>query len=132
MAMNDVLSDMLARLRNGQQARLAMIRCTASNLVGGVLEVLKREGYIRDWRRVEDAKGRAEMEIELKYYEGQAVIREIKRVSTSGRRKYSPIDDLPRNSNGLGISILSTSKGVMSDQEARDAHVGGEVLCTVF
>lgn len=130
--MNDLLSDMITRIRNGQNARLAVVRCQFSNLLSNVLSVLEREGFIRAFQRVEEMPGRPELHIELKYFEGEPVIRKIKRVSKPGRRQYSPIDTLVRVSNGLGISILSTSKGVMSDSEARDANVGGEVLCTVF
>ena len=132
MSMNDLLSDMITRIRNGQRARLAVIKCPASNLLGNVLDVLKREGYIRDFSRVEVSAGVAQIEIELKYYEGEPVIKEIKRVSTPGRRDYAKITRLPKVHNGLGISILSTSKGVMSDFEARQANVGGEVLCSVY
>ena len=132
MSMNDLLSDMITRIRNGQQARLATIKCPASNLLGNVLDVLKREGYIRDYHRNEISSGIAEIEIELKYYEGEPVIKEIKRLSTPGRRNYSQISALPKTHNGLGIAILSTSKGVMSDFEARQANVGGEVLCSVY
>jgi small subunit ribosomal protein S8 len=132
MSMNDILSDVLTRLRNGQQARIAVVRCLASNLVADVLKVLESEGYIRAYRKVETEAGLPEMEVELKYHEGAPVIHEIKRVSTPGRRVYSKISNLPRVKNGLGISILSTSKGVMSDNEARQANLGGEVLCTVF
>jgi len=99
---------------------------------GTILDVLKREGYIRDYERSEIRQGLAEFDIALKYHEGEPVIREIKRVSTPGRRVYSGVKDLPRVYGGLGISILSTPRGVMSDQEARAANVGGEVLCTVF
>lgn len=132
MSMNDLLSDMITRIRNGQQARLAVIKCPASNLLNNVLDVLKREGYIRDYRRVEVSAGVAQIEIELKYYEGEPVIKEIRRTSTPGRRNYAQITKLPKVHNGLGISILSTSKGVMSDFEARQANVGGEVLCSVY
>lgn len=132
MSMNDLLSDMLTRIRNGQNARLSVITCPASKLLSNVLDVLKREGYIRDWRQVEARAGVSELEIELKYFEGEPVIRELKRISKPGRRKASAIKDLPRFNNGLGIAILSTSKGVMSDFEARQANVGGEVLCSVF
>jgi small subunit ribosomal protein S8 len=101
-------------------------------LRSGVLDVLKREGYIRDYRSTQDVAGFGELEIELKYSEGAPVIREISRVSKPGRRVYSKIKELPRFYNGLGISILSTPRGVMSDHEARAANVGGEVLCRVF
>lgn len=132
MAMTDPLGDMLTRIRNGQQARKSVVSAPASKLRANVLEVLKREGYIRGYSRSEIRTGIAELQIELKYHEGQPVIREISRVSKPGRRVYSKIKDLPKVSNGLGISILSTPRGVMSDAEARAANVGGEVLCQVF
>ncbi|HWT96449.1 MAG TPA: 30S ribosomal protein S8 [Terriglobales bacterium] len=131
MSMNDPLGDMLTRIRNGQKARMQSVRSPASKLRANVLEVLKREGYIRSYSAEHEIPG-GELVIELKYHEGEPVIREISRVSTPGRRVYSRISDLPRFYNGLGISILSTPRGVMSDSEARTAHVGGEVLCRVF
>ena len=132
MAMNDPLSDMLTRIRNGQRARMDVVDAPASKFRANVLEVLKREGYIRGYSRVEKRVGIDNFRIELKYYEGQPVIRTITRVSTPGRRIYSAIADLKSVQNGLGISILSTPKGVMSDTEARATNVGGEVLCQVF
>ena len=131
MSMNDPLGDMLTRIRNGQKARMQLVRSPASKLRANVLEVLKREGYIRNYSSEQEIPG-GELVIELKYHEGEPVIREISRVSTPGRRVYSKIADLPRFYNGLGISILSTPRGVMSDSEARTANVGGEVLCRVF
>ena len=131
MALSDPLGDMLTRIRNGQKARLDSVSSPASKLRASVLEVLKREGYIRGYSPNEEQSGR-ELKIELKYHEGQPVIREIRRVSKPGCRVYSKIRDLPRVYNGLGISILSTPRGVMSDGEARAANVGGEVLCRVF
>ena len=132
MSMSDTLGDMLTRIRNGQSANKTVIQAPASRFRANVLDVLKREGYIRNFSQVEKSPGIHEFTIELKYYEGKPVISEIKRVSTPGRRVYSSINDLPRTYNGLGISILSTPRGVMSDNEARAAHVGGEVLCQVF
>src|SRR5690242_1050413 len=132
MSMSDPLGDMLTRIRNGQQARHAVVAAPASNLRANVLEVLKREGYIRGFTREDVRPGVAELKIELKYVDGEPVIREISRISTPGRRIYSKIGDLPRVYNGLGIAILSTPRGVMSDNEARAANVGGEVLCRVF
>ncbi|MCW8836078.1 MAG: 30S ribosomal protein S8 [Rhodospirillales bacterium] len=132
MSMSDPLGDMLTRIRNGQMARKSSITAPASSLRTNVLEVLKREGYIRSFERYEVRKGIDELKIELKYQDGDPVIREISRVSTPGRRVYSKIKDLPKFYNGLGISILSTPRGVMSDAEAREANVGGEVLCQVF
>jgi small subunit ribosomal protein S8 len=132
MTMSDPLGDMLTRIRNGQRARQAVVASPASKIRANVLEVLKREGYIRDFSRENVRPGVSELRIELKYVDGDPVIREIARVSKPGRRIYSRISDLPRSYNGLGISILSTPRGVMSDNEARAAKVGGEVLCRVF
>lgn len=132
MSMSDPLGDMLTRIRNGQQAGKTQITAPASKLRFNVLEVLKREGYIRDYRTDKDAKGFDQLVIELKYHDGTPVIREIARVSRPGRRVYSKIKELPRFYNGLGIMILSTPRGVMADHEARAANVGGEVLCRVF
>jgi small subunit ribosomal protein S8 len=123
---------MLTRIRNAQARKLASVVTPASALRANVLEVLVKEGYIRSYERHEAAPGIAEIKIELKYYEGEPVIRTIKRVSKPGRRVYSKIKDLPRPFNGLGIAVLSTPRGVMSDVEAREANVGGEVLCQVF
>jgi len=131
MSMNYRLADMLALIRNGQQARLATVRCHASNLLGNVLEVLQSEGYIAGFEKVTE-EGKSEFVIELKYHEGDKVIKEIKCISKPGRRVYYSISKLPKFFNGLGIAILSTSKGVMSDFEARQANVGGELLCSVF
>jgi small subunit ribosomal protein S8 len=130
--MSDPLGDMLTRIRNGQRAHKTAVNAPASSLRANVLDVLVREGYIRGYSRVDIRPGVAELSIELKYHEGQPVIREISRVSKPGRRVYSKIADLRRVANGLGISILSTPRGVMSDAEARASNVGGEVLCEVF
>ena len=132
MSMSDPLGDMLTRIRNGQQAHKPVIESPASKIRTNVLEVLQREGYIRGYKREEVGPGIAELKIELKYVDGEPVIREITRVSKPGRRIYSRVADLPRVYNGLGISILSTPRGVMSDNEARAANVGGEILCRVF
>lgn len=132
MTMSDPLGDMLTRIRNGQRARQAVVASPASKIRANVLEVLKREGYIRGFTREQVRAGIAELRIELKYMDGEPVIREIARVSKPGRRIYSRVADLPRSYNGLGIAILSTPRGVMSDNEARAAKVGGEVLCRVF
>jgi small subunit ribosomal protein S8 len=131
MSLSDPLGDMLTRIRNGQTAHKPSISSPASKLRVNVLEVLCREGYIRGYARDEGEQGAA-LSIELKYHNGTPVIRQLKRVSRPGRRVYSGVKDLPRVYNGLGIAILSTPRGVMSDAEAREAHVGGEVLCTVF
>ena len=130
--MTDPIADMLTRIRNGQQARKESIQSPASKIRANVLEVLQREGYIRGYSRGEARPGIPELKIELKYVDGEPVIREITRVSKPGRRIYSRVADLPRIYNGLGIAILSTPRGVMSDNEARAANIGGEILCRVF
>ncbi len=132
MSMTDPLGDMLTRIRNGQRAHKGVVASPASKLRERVLDVLQREGYIRGYERSDMERGKAELQIELKYYEGTPVIQTIKRVSTPGRRVYSAIRDLQPFENGLGISILSTPKGVLSDSEARQQNVGGEILCRVF
>ena len=132
MSMSDPLGDMLTRIRNGQRARHAVVAAPASGFRANVLEVLKREGYIRGFTQEQLRPGVAQLNIELKYVDGEPVIKEIARVSKPGRRVYSKLVDLPRVYNGLGISVLSTPRGVMSDNEARAANVGGEVLCRVF
>jgi small subunit ribosomal protein S8 len=132
MSMTDPLGDMLTRIRNGQRAHKSLINSPASKLRSNVLGVLKREGYIRDYSQRELRPGISEIEIQLKYHEGEPVIREISRVSKPGRRVYTKITDLQRVYNGLGIAILSTPRGVLSDNEARDQNVGGEILCQVF
>ena len=132
MTMSDPLGDLLTRIRNGQRAHKSAIESPSSRFRSNVLEVLQREGFIRGYSETELKTGISELRIELKYHEGEPVIREIHRVSKPGRRVYSKIKDLPSVYNGLGISILSTPQGVLSDSEARAANVGGEVLCTVF
>ena len=132
MTMTDPLGDMLTRIRNGLKARKDVIFAPASKNRQRVLDVLEREGYIRGYERVENANGHPELRIMLKYFEGDPVISSITRVSKPGRRVYSSVGDLPRVHNGLGISIVSTPKGVLSDAEAREQNVGGEVICTVF
>ena len=132
MAMSDPLGDMLTRIRNGQSARKSVVSSPSSRFRTNVLEVLKREGYIRNYSSVDVRPGIKELQIELKYHDGQPVISEIQRVSRPGRRVYYGIRDLPRVYNGLGIAILSTPRGVLSDSKARTANVGGEVLCHVF
>jgi small subunit ribosomal protein S8 len=132
MLLSDPLGDLLTRIRNGQRAGKATVDSPASNLRLNVLEVLKREGFIRGYTTEEVRQGVRALRIELKYQDGQPVIRKIDRVSKPGRRVYKKIKDLPRVYNGLGISIVSTPRGVMSDNEARAANVGGEVLCEVF
>ena len=132
MSLSDPLGDMLTRIRNGQKAGKATIVSPASKVRASVLDVLKREGYIRGYQQSDGDSGGIEFRIELKYHEGHPVIREISRVSRPGRRVYSKVTEIPRFFNGLGISILSTPRGVMSDNEARAANVGGEDLCRVF
>lgn len=132
MAMNDPLGDMLTRIRNAQMRRRPKVVTPASNLRAHVLDVLAEEGYIRGYARVDHKSGLSELEIELKYSNGQPAIRQIKRISKPGRRVYSQLKDLPTVANGLGVAILSTPKGVMSDTRAREEKVGGEILCDVF
>ncbi len=132
MAMSDPLGDMLTRIRNGQSARKSVVSSPSSRFRTNVLEVLKREGYIRNYSSVDVRPGIKELQIELKYHDGQPVISEIQRVSRPGRRVYYGIRDLPRVYNGLGIAILSTPRGVLSDNEALTAKVGAEVLCHVL
>jgi small subunit ribosomal protein S8 len=132
MSMTDPVGDMLTRIRNGQRVGKSNVASPASKLRTGVLDVLQREGYIRGYNVNEIRKGVSEINIELKYFEGEGVIKQIDRVSTPGRRVYSKIKDLPKVYNGLGIAVLSTPRGVLSDQEAREQNVGGEILCKVF
>ena len=132
MSVNDPLGDMLTRIRNAQMRKKGKVSTPGSRLRANVLDVLKTEGYIRGYTTVEHSDGRSEFEIELKYFDGAPVIREIERVSKPGRRVYVSVKSLPRVNNGLGISIRSPPKGVMADHDAREANVGGEILCTVF
>ncbi|MCZ8102501.1 MAG: 30S ribosomal protein S8 [Burkholderiales bacterium] len=132
MAVNDPVGDMLTRIRNAQMRRKTKVSTPGSRLRARVLDVLQSEGYIRGYSTTEYGDGRSEFEIELKYFDGEPVIREISRVSKPGRRVYSSVTAMPRVANGLGITILSTPQGVMADHEAREKNVGGEVLCTVF
>ncbi len=132
MTMTDPLGDMLTRIRNAQMRAKSKVATPASRLRGNVLDVLQEEGFIRGYTQIEYQGGKAEFEIELKYYDGRPVIKELQRVSTPGRRVYSSVRNLPTIANGLGLTILSTPKGVMSDAKARAENVGGEVLCSVF
>lgn len=132
MSINDPLGDMLTRIRNAQMRRKNNVSTPTSKLREHVLDVLADEGYIRGYARVDYDGGKSEFEIELKYFDGEPVIKDIKRVSTPGRRVYSSVKNLPTVANGLGVSILSTPKGVMSDSQARNENVGGEILCSVF
>lgn len=130
--MNDPIGDMLTRIRNAQSRGKSTTSTPASKLRGWVLDVLADEGYIRGYESSTDERGHPAFEISLKYFDGTPVIREVKRVSKPGRRVYMSVNDIPQVRQGLGVSIVSTSKGVMSDANARAANVGGEVLCTVF
>ena len=131
MSVNDPIGDMIARIKNAAERRRSKVSTPASRMRARVLDVLQDEGYIRGYAEVE-YKGHKELEIELKYHEGEPVIRELKRVSTPGRRVYSSVSDLKPHRQGLGVSILSTPQGVMTDSSAREKNVGGEVLCQVF
>lgn len=132
MAMNDPIADMITRIRNGQRAYLPKVTAPASKKLVAISDALQREGFIRGYEVKELGNNKKELHVELKYFEGQPVIQEIRRVSKCGRRRYSSVDAMPKVRNGLGIHILSTSKGVLSDFEARQQHVGGEILCSVF
>ncbi|WP_306253625.1 30S ribosomal protein S8 [Parvularcula sp. IMCC14364] len=132
MSVNDPIGDMLTRIRNAQMRGHKVAISPASKARGWVLDVLEREGYIRGYSRVEELNNKARFEIELKYFDGAPVIQRIKRVSKPGRRVYSAVSDIPPVQNGLGISILSTSKGIMSDALAREQNVGGEIICQVY
>ena len=132
MSMSDPLGDMLTRIRNAQMRGKSKVSTPSSRLRANVLDVLEAEGYIRGYTALDYDSGKSELEIELKYFDGAPVIREIVRVSKPGRRVYSAVKDIPQVANGLGVSILSTSKGVMADHKAREENVGGEVLCQVF
>ncbi len=132
MSINDPIGDMITRIRNAQMRNKSKVSMPGSKQRERVAEVLKTEGFIRGYANVAHASGRNELEIELKYFDGTPVIREIERVSKPGRRVYASVKALPRVNNGLGIAILSTPKGVMADHDARDANVGGEIICTVF
>ncbi|MEL6337689.1 MAG: 30S ribosomal protein S8 [Pseudomonadota bacterium] len=132
MSMNDPLGDMLTRIRNAQLRNKSTVRSPASKLRGWVLDVLVEEGYIRGYEKIDQGDHKPEFEISLKYFDGQPAIKELKRISTPGRRAYSASKAVPMVRNGLGVAIVSTNRGVMSDHRARAENVGGEVLCTVF
>ncbi len=132
MTMSDPIGDMLTRIRNALGRKKTKLTTPASKLRARVLDVLQAEGYIRGYTQTDLENGRAEIEIELKYYEGAPVIRELTRVSKPGRRVYVSVKSIPQVANGLGISILSTPKGVMADHQAREQNVGGELLCRIF
>src|SRR5213082_3873366 len=129
MSTHDPISDLITRIRNAQMRAKPKVSTPGSRMRASVLEVLKAEGYIRGYASVDHASGRSELEIELKYFDGSPVIREIARVSKPGRRVYVSVKNLPRINNGLGVAIVSTPKGVMADHEAREQNVGGEILC---
>lgn len=132
MSVTDPIGDMLTRIRNGQKAKMAVVSCPSSSFRKHVLDVIAREGYIRGYTEVQKAGHQGTLEIELKYHDGEGAIRKIDRVSKPGRRVYAGIKDFGRVFNGLGISILSTPRGVLSDNEARSQNVGGEILCRIF
>jgi small subunit ribosomal protein S8 len=132
MSVNDPIGDMITRIRNAQMRNRSKVSMPGSKQRERVAEVLKAEGFIRGYASVAHTNGRSELEIELKYFDGEPVIRDISRVSKPGRRVYASVKTLPRINNGLGVAIVSTPKGVMADHQARDANVGGEILCTVF
>jgi small subunit ribosomal protein S8 len=132
MSVNDPLGDMLTRIRNAGMRRKGKVSTPGSKLRASVLDVLEQEGYIRGYSQTDLGNGRTEFDIELKYFDGQPVIKDIQRVSKPGRRVYSAVTQMPRVANGLGITIMSTPKGVMADHVAREQNVGGEVLCKVF
>ena len=131
MTMTDPISDLLTRIRNGQLVKKSKITCPSSNLKEAILKVLHEEGYIRGFEITENEKGK-QLEIALKYYDGKPVIKEISRVSKPGMRVYSSVKTMPTYKNNMGISILSTSKGVMTNFSAKDLNIGGEVLCKVY
>ena len=130
--LNDPIGDMITRIRNAQLRRRSTVATPGSKMRARVLDVLKSEGYIRGYTSTEHDGGRTEFDVELKYFDGQPVIKSIARVSQPGRRVYVSVDTLPHVMNGLGVAIVSTPKGVMADHEARSQNVGGEVICTVF
>ena len=132
MSFVDPIGDMLTRIRNGQMRSLNTIDIPFSNFRSKILEVLKREGYIINFKIDKDKENKKLIKLDLKYYEGQPVIREITRISKPGRRVYSRADSIPRVHSGLGLAILSTSKGVMSDSEAIKNNLGGEIICRIF
>ena len=132
MSTHDPISDLITRIRNAQMRSKSKVSSPGSKMRQNVLDVLKAEGYIRGYATLEHSSGRSEIEIELKYFDGEPVIREISRISKPGRRVYASVKNLPRVNNGLGVAILSTPKGVVADREARSRGLGGEILCTVW
>ena len=132
MTLADPIGDMITRIRNGQLRTLYNVKVPSSKYRAKVLEVLKQEGYISNYKLLPDAKNKSSLVVDLKYYKGLPVIKEIKRVSRPGRRVYARADSIPKIQNGLGLAIVSTSMGIMSDSDARMKNVGGEIICKVF
>ena len=132
MVMNDPIGDLLARIRNAQLRKRSDVITPASKLRAWVLDVLQSEGFIRGYKSLEGEDGKNNIQIDLKYFDGEPVIKELKRISTPGRRVYTNVKNIPKVRQGLGVAIISTPKGVMSDSKARATKVGGEILCTVF
>ena len=132
MSMSDPLGDMLTRIRNAQMRNMSTVKTPSSKLRSWVLDVLKSEGYIRGYESIKNDIGRDEIEVSLKYFDGNPVIKELKRISKPGRRVYAGAKQIPQVRQGLGVAIISTPKGIMSDMQARATNVGGEILCTVF
>ena len=131
MTMTDPISDLLTRIRNGQQVRKSNVNCPSSKMKLAILKVLKEEGYIREFSEIEGIKGKV-IEISLKYYHGEPVIKEIIRISKPGLRIYSSVKNMPVYKNNMGVSIVSTSKGVMTNFKAKEINIGGEVLCRIY
>lgn len=132
MSMSDPIADMLTRARNAQKAKKATFACAYSKMKASILDVMKEEGYIKGYTVKDIRKGIKEIVVELKYFAQEPVIKQIKRISKPGRRVYSDVSSIPRYYSGLGVTILSTPKGIMSDAAAREAHVGGEIICSIF
>ena len=132
MSMTDPIADMLTRIRNGQRAEKGSVVMPGSKIKSAIAKLLVQEGFLRDMEEVDEGGGKKALRLELKYFQGRPVIESIQRVSRPGLRKYAGADDIPRVLNGLGITILTTSKGVMTDRQAREANIGGELLCTVY
>ena len=132
MTLTDPIGDMFSRIRNGQMRSLNSIDIPSSNFRKNILKILKEEGYIKDFYIEKSENNKISLKVNLKYYEGDPVIKEIKRISKPGRRVYSRANSIPRVMNGLGLAILSTPKGVMTDAEAKKNNIGGEIICKVF
>ena len=132
MTLADPIGDMITRIRNAQLRKLYIVKVPSSKYRAMILEVLKQEGYISNYKLLPDSKNKSSLVVDLKYYKGLPVIKEIKRVSRPGRRVYARADSIPKIQNGLGLAIVSTSMGIMSDSDARMKNVGGEIICRVF